>query len=696
MDVKVNGHWVALRHSRDRGNVRRVLQIDPELTLFVSVKGRDYWSLLCSVEFEDSREYDVITTPISQPLKTLTVDRFQTGEEWEDVIEALPCFQEVTFAQTSLEDGQSYEQLSTAMKLSSRLKRLRIQFCDGPFVLKICEGLGGFGTLESIHISDTRDGVGDALCEILGQYIESSRFIPSITLLFNGIGDDGCVSLLKGIKGRSGRSYIDGALLDIDLRFNRIGVPGLLAILEFFDAGYSAHFTVQDNKMPLYHGEQNLKDLTSQYEELGWLRCSLGEGPEEESVINRYVGHELNVKCRLMSDPINTDDLKELAHGSFGTVFQLGDNEVVKVTSPVPQESTKRYLRELKLWAMMTGNSFVELESMGRKEEGGMVKFMYVMRRYDGDLTQYLQREGRLKLSKCVIILRSISHGLHLLHDKFGIIHRDLHSGNVLCAEDRDFKISDLGLSVLECDLVSCGEEELLYFNTMGSSSVFAEHIRPPELMSGDMEKIGYPTDIYAFGILMFQVLTGKDITTCSKSIPEEIKHFADIEYFLQVDEEVDMDFDEFFLFPLDKFRDEVCYGYMKQRIKRCQVLLVDVMSRCLDRDPNKRPTALQLWFCFHICAHLVHFEFVENLRWDEMRNLHSSSTRVGTVFISKKKGSSWFLTARADQIGDMVLRADKNPTLTIFTDSGCCLPAEGLLMTGWDSCGQYTTTPKS
>eukprot|EP00475_Leptophrys_vorax_P009243 TRINITY_DN16106_c0_g1_i2.p1 TRINITY_DN16106_c0_g1~~TRINITY_DN16106_c0_g1_i2.p1 ORF type:complete len:106 (-),score=12.11 TRINITY_DN16106_c0_g1_i2:142-459(-) len=76
------------------------------------------------------------------------------------------------------------------------------------------------------------------------------------------------------------------------------------------------------------------------------------------------------------------------------------------------------------------------------------------------------------------------------------------------------------------------------------------------------------------------------------------------------------------------------------------------------------------------------------------MRNLHSSSTKVGTVFISKKKGSSWLLAARPDQIERrMRIGSYAIPSLTIFTDSGCCFPAEGLLMTGWDCSGLHSTS---
>eukprot|EP00475_Leptophrys_vorax_P040950 TRINITY_DN7682_c0_g1_i7.p1 TRINITY_DN7682_c0_g1~~TRINITY_DN7682_c0_g1_i7.p1 ORF type:complete len:189 (-),score=32.02 TRINITY_DN7682_c0_g1_i7:26-532(-) len=148
----------------------------------------------------------------------------------------------------------------------------------------------------------------------------------------------------------------------------------------------------------------------------------------------------------------------------------------------------------------------------------------------------------------------------------------------------------------------------------MGSSSVFAEYIRPPEVQSG-VEKIGYPTDIYSFGILMFQVITGKDITKCSKSIREEIKHFD-------------------------------VFGHFEEPSRTCIIeLLIEMMSRCLDSQPDKRPGALQLWLCLHISKFFCVYCFsdcdgtlVEISHWDEMGNLHWNSPRDGALVISKKR----------------------------------------------------------
>eukprot|EP00475_Leptophrys_vorax_P014038 TRINITY_DN20416_c0_g1_i2.p1 TRINITY_DN20416_c0_g1~~TRINITY_DN20416_c0_g1_i2.p1 ORF type:complete len:107 (-),score=11.69 TRINITY_DN20416_c0_g1_i2:60-380(-) len=87
------------------------------------------------------------------------------------VIAALPCFQELAFDSIN---SEQVCQRPNAIKLSGGLKKLQFTGFSGQLMLVICKGLGDFGSLTRIDISWTR-GVGNALCGILSQYIESSR-----------------------------------------------------------------------------------------------------------------------------------------------------------------------------------------------------------------------------------------------------------------------------------------------------------------------------------------------------------------------------------------------------------------------------------------------------------------------------------------------------------------------------------------
>src|SRR5688572_25167434 len=79
--------------------------------------------------------------------------------------------------------------------------------------------------------------------------------------------------------------------------------------------------------------------------------------------------------------------------------------------------------------------------------------FIIVMKYYrSGSLRNYITKDFyNIKWSKKLAILKRITLGLNHLHNQ-KIIHRDLHSGNILYENDLDVVISDLGISKSSID----------------------------------------------------------------------------------------------------------------------------------------------------------------------------------------------------------------------------------------------------
>src|SRR3989337_2157642 len=72
--------------------------------------------------------------------------------------------------------------------------------------------------------------------------------------------------------------------------------------------------------------------------------------------------------------------------------------------------------------------------------------FIIIMKYYKSDLRTYMSKNFcNIEWNKKLIILKHIAEGLDYIHNQ-KIIHRDLHSGNILCEND-DVVISDLGIS---------------------------------------------------------------------------------------------------------------------------------------------------------------------------------------------------------------------------------------------------------
>ncbi|RIA81189.1 kinase-like domain-containing protein, partial [Glomus cerebriforme] len=143
-----------------------------------------------------------------------------------------------------------------------------------------------------------------------------------------------------------------------------------------------------------------------------------------------------------------------------------------------------------------------------------------------------------------------ISKSLLALHE-CDLVHKDLHSGNILLQSHVLAYISDFGLSQ----------------STVEGSNIEPNEIHgilpyiAPEVLRG--EPYTKAADIYSFGILMWEMTSG-------------IPAFNDVSH-------------DFHLSL------NICKGMRPCIIKDTEVEYVELMKRCWDPDPDKRPTAEEL-----------------------------------------------------------------------------------------------------
>ena len=113
--------------------------------------------------------------------------------------------------------------------------------------------------------------------------------------------------------------------------------------------------------------------------------------------------------------------------------------------------------------------------------------------------TQY--RSNRV--AAVIRIIKALLAGLMTLHDR-GIIHRDIDPSNIMLTYDSKIKLIDFGICKQIVNLASLDKG-------LTASGVFMGKVNyaAPELVLGDVRSQNYTTDIYAVGIILYQLITG-------------------------------------------------------------------------------------------------------------------------------------------------------------------------------------------
>lgn len=254
---------------------------------------------------------------------------------------------------------------------------------------------------------------------------------------------------------------------------------------------------------------------------------------------------------------------RTIGAGGMGVVVaarheQLGQRVAVKFLLPeLCEEGTvvSRFLREARASVQITSEHVARVIDVGTIDDE--VPYM-VMEYLDGhDLSDEVRKRGQVPVPEAVGYVLQATEAVAEAH-RLGIVHRDLKPGNLFLTKRADgtplVKVLDFGISKLLEPDGAMAEASLTKTQSMLGSPLYAS----PEQLR-DSKHVDQRTDIWAFGVVLYELITGQ-----TPFIADSLTGLLAI---------IVADPHE----PMSKFCDEVPAG------------LEEVIDRCLAKDRERR-----------------------------------------------------------------------------------------------------------
>ena len=206
-----------------------------------------------------------------------------------------------------------------------------------------------------------------------------------------------------------------------------------------------------------------------------------------------------------------------LGVGGMGEVYLAQDTslnrkvalKVLPAEVASNHDRMRRFKQEASAAASLNHPSIAHVYEIGELDGLNFIAMEYV----EGSTLRTKIHEDGEELSKLLRALQHVAEGLAKAHDA-GVIHRDLKPDNVMITSDGHGKILDFGLAKLLEPQPASG-------NTTGEDPTILQHSTPgvilgtagymsPEQAQGKTKDIDHRADIFSFGCILFEAVTGR------------------------------------------------------------------------------------------------------------------------------------------------------------------------------------------
>ncbi|HXV64236.1 MAG TPA: protein kinase [Vicinamibacteria bacterium] len=208
--------------------------------------------------------------------------------------------------------------------------------------------------------------------------------------------------------------------------------------------------------------------------------------------------------------------------GGMGEVYRARDTnlnrdvaiKVLPAAFAQDAERVARFRREAQVLASLNHSNIAAI--FGLEESNGVVALALEL--VEGEELSERLKRGALPIDEAVAIGKQIAEGLEAAHEK-GVVHRDLKPANLKLTKDGTVKILDFGLAkAYGGEPEAAGMDGLSQSPTMSRQMTeaglilgTAAYMAPEQARGGMVDK---RADIWAFGVVLFEMLTGKRLFT--------------------------------------------------------------------------------------------------------------------------------------------------------------------------------------
>lgn len=194
--------------------------------------------------------------------------------------------------------------------------------------------------------------------------------------------------------------------------------------------------------------------------------------------------------------------IERLGGGGMGVVYKAEDltlKRIVALKFLVPEltaddEARKRFLNEAQAASALDHPNICNIHEISETGDG---QIFICMAYYVGENLKQRLAKGKLEIADSLNIAQKIGRGLAKAHQR-DIIHRDIKPANIFVTEDGEVKILDFGLAKLAGG--STGTKAGTMMGTL-------RYMSPEQVQGFELDP---RTDIWSFGVLMYEMLTGQ------------------------------------------------------------------------------------------------------------------------------------------------------------------------------------------